>query len=1197
MTQFLSISFLFIIGLLTILLAVIISKQRGNQQWTSSIIAMLLCQSIWTFGYGIELWVPTLDMKLLAAKVQYIGITAVSYFWLIFAIKFAGYNNWLTRRRLIFLSIIPVVTLLLATTNEWHRLIWANISLDTSGPLVIMAITHGPLFWAYSVVAQAYVITGSILMFIHLRQIHTQHHWQVRLLAILPMVPLLGNVAYILDFVPIPGLDLTPYTFAISSVLISWGIYRLEMFDISPIARQTAVYNIKDGLVVVDLKQRIIDVNPATQKILNRKPDELIGKPVSEIAKIAPALSDLHNQVLQGDGKTVFGMRHNGRFYDINISKIRDRRKNNHGWIVAFRDISKRKQAEEALARQKLTFEGVAKIVKALAEGIDPTARFKNALQAAANLVQAQSSSLLLLNQQSEITHIFSTSKLQSEPELTFEPLPPHVSQLVTKIIQQRQRLIIDVTRSNIFWPTQPNMPPIASVLAIPILHSQQLIGIMLFEHTQFRFFKPQIANMIQSAADQIALALENARIYEKEVRLAAQQKALYLVLRQLNLHLDTKTMMKNTIATIQQQTGWSAVHILVPTIDESSFTIAATTRAKAKQANKFAPSKHHAALIQKAYATGHLQKTTKPTLPIKPGSCQFQSMLALPLVYQQQKLGVFVVHEEKPAVFSQEELLLAESLAEACALALNNTRLHNQTKRQLQEQTVIRQAISAITSTLDLTILLEQLAQQISEVVPLTRVIIYKYDSETKKSTLLAKYISTTATPEERTRCEGNHQYINTKHFTDKLKTPQVIHIPKEKNQNNHIITLPIHIARKTIAFAELCNSQSNRPFTNEETGLVRTIVQQAAIAIENANLFQSVKEQQGHLSALIQSSNDGIVLVGMDQRLLVVNETAVKFLRQKKQPEHWNNLPLPLLLNQVSQGHPDDWEQMQMIPSARQILDGQIELGDRILRWQNHLIAIEKEPIGHLLLLRDVTDEIMVERMREELTSTMVHDLRNPISATMLTLDILAKFSKDELSEKSISLITRATHTTRKTLNLVNQILDISQLESGKMPIQYETFDLAQLVTDVFDLQESIAKAKDIILEINLPSSMPQIWADKGLIERVLQNLIGNAVKFTPAGGKVQVAAQFTPPADALQVTITDNGPGIPKSLQPHLFQKFVTGDQHESGSGLGLAFCKMVAENHNQTLKIAETSPNGTTFLLTLPIHQPEPISSHS
>jgi signal transduction histidine kinase len=119
-------------------------------------------------------------------------------------------------------------------------------------------------------------------------------------------------------------------------------------------------------------------------------------------------------------------------------------------------------------------------------------------------------------------------------------------------------------------------------------------------------------------------------------------------------------------------------------------------------------------------------------------------------------------------------------------------------------------------------------------------------------------------------------------------------------------------------------------------------------------------------------------------------------------------------------------------------------------------------------------------------------------------------------------------------------------------------------------------------------VPPDLPPAWADSTMIERVLQNLIGNAIKFTPAGGAVRVSARVdTSEPSTLLVLVSDTGAGIPPEIQGRLFQRFVTGQQEGRGNGLGLAFCKMVMEAHGERIWVESTSESGTTFAFTLPL----------
>jgi NtrC-family two-component system sensor histidine kinase KinB len=149
--------------------------------------------------------------------------------------------------------------------------------------------------------------------------------------------------------------------------------------------------------------------------------------------------------------------------------------------------------------------------------------------------------------------------------------------------------------------------------------------------------------------------------------------------------------------------------------------------------------------------------------------------------------------------------------------------------------------------------------------------------------------------------------------------------------------------------------------------------------------------------------------------------------------------------------------------------------------------------------------------------------------------------------------------------------------------------------LVAETLGTQTLLAAQKGLRLESDVPATLPLVWADVSVVDRVLQNLIGNACKFTPEGGQIRVTAdvaadtgngQDAPPSHVL-LSVSDTGPGIPPELQDRLFQKFVTGGQQGSGSGLGLAFCRLAVEAHNGRLWVESEPGHGTTFHLTLPV----------
>jgi signal transduction histidine kinase len=216
------------------------------------------------------------------------------------------------------------------------------------------------------------------------------------------------------------------------------------------------------------------------------------------------------------------------------------------------------------------------------------------------------------------------------------------------------------------------------------------------------------------------------------------------------------------------------------------------------------------------------------------------------------------------------------------------------------------------------------------------------------------------------------------------------------------------------------------------------------------------------------------------------------------------------------------------------------------------------------------------------------MVHDLRNPLNSMSLSLELLTSQFENSDDPTVKEILGFARGGTDRMLAMVNGILDISRLESGRMPVNSEIIDMPELVSTILRVQRPLAAEKNIHVHHTIAAEA-QAWADKNLIERVLQNLVGNALKFTPADGTVQIVVQERETDTGLRlcVSVKDSGSGIPPEIKERLFQKFTTGSQTERGSGLGLAFCKMALEAHGEYIWVESSSSEGTAFTFTLPL----------
>jgi len=246
---------------------------------------------------------------------------------------------------------------------------------------------------------------------------------------------------------------------------------------------------------------------------------------------------------------------------------------------------------------------------------------------------------------------------------------------------------------------------------------------------------------------------------------------------------------------------------------------------------------------------------------------------------------------------------------------------------------------------------------------------------------------------------------------------------------------------------------------------------------------------------------------------------------------------------------------------------------------------------PMGWIIVICDVTEEHQVNKARELLTETLVHDLRSPMSAIWGSLDLIAEgipeSKRDGLVGQSLHIARRSA---RRVLRLIESLLDIARLESGSMELSPAQVNLHDLAADLVEDMTPQANEHGIFLCSEVPETLPLVRVDPNLIARVLTNLLDNALKFTPEGGQVIVSAEVQAAEGVVAVHVSDSGPGIPAEFREKIFERFSQIPDRRGrrrGSGLGLTFCRLAVEVHGGRIWVEPRPEGGSTFTFILPI----------
>jgi two-component system phosphate regulon sensor histidine kinase PhoR len=396
--------------------------------------------------------------------------------------------------------------------------------------------------------------------------------------------------------------------------------------------------------------------------------------------------------------------------------------------------------------------------------------------------------------------------------------------------------------------------------------------------------------------------------------------------------------------------------------------------------------------------------------------------------------------------------------------------------------------------------------------------------------------------------------------------------------------LTAPISWQGKTTGIIEVASPSSIRQFGDDDLRLLSLFVNQAAIALENSNLYRLIAEDQRRMEAMLHSINDGVIAVNNEAQIILVNGAAESIL----------NLPP---FHRIHERHikevirnPDLCNLFLRSLNASKEMAEEIHLGPpdrKILEVETSLIETSPdERIGIIAVIRDITALRELEQVKSDFVSTVSHELRTPLTSIKAYIATLRREDVEFDHKTRQEFLKVVEEETDRLTRLIADILDVSRIESGKMELKKRDFDMVRLVQIVTEKIQSQALQHHIKLEV--PQEVGTVNADPDKIEQVVMNLVDNAVKYSPSGGEITVTLK--PVNRKLELSVADHGVGIPEDHLPHIFEKFHRVDNRATrevyGTGLGLYVSKSIVEAHGGTIWAESALNKGSVFHFTLP-----------
>jgi signal transduction histidine kinase/putative methionine-R-sulfoxide reductase with GAF domain len=605
------------------------------------------------------------------------------------------------------------------------------------------------------------------------------------------------------------------------------------------------------------------------------------------------------------------------------------------------------------------------------------------------------------------------------------------------------------------------------------------------------------------------------------------------------------------------------------------------------------------------------------------------RSYLIVPICLQDQVLGLLRLGANTPGKFSIEDAQRLQALAHAAAIALENARLHAETETRLREQMALREAGAVISSTLDLTTVLNYIIEQMGRAIDATSAYISGYNPDFSW-TVLAEYYGPEASVAEKggsdlgvtySAPEDDPEYLNFLR-AGRIEVlhpdgPNIHEITRDQLQQygaQSALLIPLRINGELIAFADLWESRYRREFTQAEINLCQTIAQQAAMAIHNAQLYQQTQRQARQMEQILHSVRAGILLLDADRRVKLANTAGQNYLAVLAGVEvgqvlsHLGGRPLADVLVFLPPGQSHELTPVGVSNPLFHV-------------YANPVVAGQVETEGWVMVVRDVTDERDIQkRMQQQeklaavgqLAAGIAHDFNN-ILTSIIGFAELARYSSN-LPLTVYDDLGHIVQQGQRAAHLVRQILDFAR----KNMIARRTIDLGQLLAETVKfLERTIPEDIQLDLKIEPNQAGYSLNADPTQLQQALTNLAVNAADAMPTGGILKfnllrftlVKGQYPlypelHPGDWLALTVSDTGVGMSAEVQKHLFEPFFTTKEVGQGTGLGLAQVEGIIKQHEGYIQVGSRVGQGTIFTLyfpalasSLPAETPTPMSQGS
>ena len=806
-------------------LAILVARQPQRAA-ARPFIVLMIGVTIWSLGNLIENANSNLTIRLLAVQFEYIGIVLIPMSWLLLTLEYTGHGSWITKSRVVLLAVIPIATIILAWTNSQHHLLWQLVPLKVDASGAYWQTVYQPIFWVHAIYSYGLLLAGNIILIEFALSNPKYYQSPIYFLVAAITLPTITNLLYVAGIYRPFQMDPTPALFVLSGVVIAWVLFHRRLFDHLPITFNTVINNLSAAIIVIDANDGIVNYNRAAQDLLGEDDCLQAGCFLEKLTAPVPNLYKVFSLARESQHEVIWQHDQNQKYYEMQVKQLQDEGAQTIGYILINHEISAYINTQKALEESEL--------------------KYRTLFESAGESILIEDLDGKILDCNSAAVDIFGYSRQKIQAI--------HVTDLVPEEVKDELlEEYANVLKGNLVYKESQGKKRDGSIFPSEV--RSQLLTISGEQR------------MIVHVRD---ITEQKAAEQKTKERLAITE-TLYEISRSLISAGTLDTALESILAKVTQILDCDRVSLILLDLQQEQVI---KQYAGGQGADLIIPIPYEEVMeglsgwclrqAQPAISNGcETDPRESVRVQARRQATQCGSILVAPLICQTRKLGtVTSIKRPDQDSFTPQDQELLVAIANQAAIAIQNAQLLEQSIKRAQEADTLRQATSAVVSTLDQDEAIERILEQLEKVIPYDSASVQIYENNeliiiggrgwrTDQTIIGLRFPVPGDNP--------NTIVIETRQPYWSGNAPdQFISMQAAPHQGiRSWMGVPLIVHDRLIGMLVLDHNQADY-YTEENARLVSSFADQVAIAIENVRMYTAEQQRVQQLDALRATMTD---------------------------------------------------------------------------------------------------------------------------------------------------------------------------------------------------------------------------------------------------------------------------------------------------------------------------------------------------